>query len=1035
MKKRMLAVLMCLCLCLGLFPAAAVASEEPMVSVAADEAEVPVSLEIPELAEFAEVPDSQPVLDGDEQLPETYSVSFSDNLGPDGSVLVAVNSNDFAVMTDENSLTLSTEDVVYLKANPEEEYAIARVLTIVGAGEEVQGFASVVKQDGIYTLTGCSMSCSIRIEFDTSSSGDSSAPGESGGASGEPGASDEPVVVDPYTITLDITYPEGYEKDDGGIEMGTTPANPTAVVLKGDGTVSEEYEEAKSFTVLNLPGLVAESVTVKCACAEECSHVGQSPRPDGVVDYTISGTVTVTIVYAEIDYSTITVTLQQPEEGDVGMFSALLTAKYELPSYMDHDIRIFYSCVDGGSDGASTEMNSYSNYTRSVHLVRDESGAYVYEEEVNELLPGTTYYARAVLVLQEETLVSDAIQFTTDAGTCPAVTVAPVEGTYTEDTIPCTVNGKQEDITFTATDGYEGSDGVSYVSMVKLNVTEDGVYRFVLDYPETTGEHDEVLICRLYTLDEKGELQEVDGSVEDTIAWFPLSGSTSEQHHTTADIRLSKDTTYYLALDADAGAGRGTVSVAMLNDHKPVEFSITAKQPHYGTDDGKPHAVRAMVDYSVSGYYDNGYRLAVYYDLKSAYEETGEMRYSTPDMPAIHQAEDGREERVRLERCIDGLEYVYYAQIVDKKTGEVLAESEVIAFQVDMTSPRSLWLGENRNTAENRIPGPDGMPIQYYAFGMSGALTYSFRTGDAGRYLFNANNQNAVIEIYDGEGSLLAKSTAAERWASVSVELNADTTYYIYIENVYSITPIVTVSYLLGDIAVDTPALEVDESGADIARDTLETTINDLTKNDEGEAVELPSYVETDEAGEAALREAIETGDSITAEVTGTELTEEEVDASVAEAMEKAALVAADTETAEVLLYLDLSVLLTLEDEEIAKLTETEEEIAFQIPITDELAQAIAGKVLYVVRYHEGGAETIEVEISQEDGYIYFSSKLFSTYGLYAADKPASAPTVSDDGDIPDTGDEAPILLWSVMLLFLAEAMVLVLGRKNRKTN
>lgn len=973
MKKRMLSLLLCLCLCVSLFPVTALASEEPEETIE-EAVEETVAEELAEVSVTADV-----VLAGDDD---------------------------------------STEDTA---EDPEQS-------------EDPEG---------------------------SGDSGDTD-------PSGEPddnGASDEPTVVDPYTITLDITYPEGYEKDDGGIQTAASPTEQS-VVLKGDGAVSTAYETAKTFSVLSLPGLTAKSVTVECACTEECGHVTEEKLPDGVVNYTVSGPVTVTIVYEEIDYSTITVTMQQPEAGDVGMFSALLTAKYVIPTSMDHDIRIFYSCVDGGSAGASTEMNSYSNYTRSVHLVQDESGAYVYEEEVNELLPGTTYYARAVLTLQEQTIVSDAISFTTDEGTCPAVTVAPVEGTYTEDTIPCTVNGKQEDITFTATDGYEGSDGVSYVSMVKLNVTEDGVYRFALNYPETAGGFEEFLICRLYTLNEKGELQEVDSAVEDTIAWYPVSGLTTEVHHKTADIRLSKDTTYYLSLDADAGAGRGTVSVAMLNDNKPVEFSVEVKDIDYGTDDSKPHAMRALVEHSVSGYYDNGYTLEVWYDLKSVYTETGEMRYDIDVLlvGASHQAVEGREDRARLERCIDGLDYVCYARIVDAATGEVLAKSDVVSFQADTSSsPRNLWLGENRNTEENRITRPDGMPIEYYAFGMGGALTYAFRTGGEGKYLFNVNDKNAVIELYNADGSLLAKSTAAERWVSVSAELKADTTYYVFVGGAQCVTPIITVSYLLGDITVDTPALEVDESGADIARDTLETTINELTKDDEGEAVDLPDYVETDEDGEAALREAIETGDSITAEVTGTELDESDVDETVASAMKNAALVVADTETAEVLLYLDLSVLLMLGEEEIARISEVGEEITFCIPITGELSQLIANKALYIIRYHNGEAESIALEVSEQDGYIYFRSDLFSTYALYVAEEktgPSPAPGGEEDkpdtdgedkapdtgkedktpntgkaDKAPDTGDDAPVVLWSVTLLMLAAAMVLVLGRKSRKTN
>lgn len=825
-------------------------------------------------------------------------------------------------------------------------------------------------------------------------SGEGPGSGDSGGASGEP--------TDPYTITMDITYPEGYVGEDaGGIQIVNAVGEGSAVV--GDGTVSETYEESKLFTVVEVPGLYVETASVVCNCGEKCDHVSSSARPDGVVEYMVRTDVTVSIVYGEISFEDFKVWLDQPSEEDVGLYSALLTARYTMPSLQDHNLFICYSQVDNGEDPLRY-MDQYSNYTGSISIRQDADGNYYRPEEFNCLLPNTEYYARAVFQLQDFTIISDPIKFTTDAGECPAVTVAPVDGAYSEDTelIPCTVNGTEQDITFSYMDGLNGADGVSNVAISRLNVTEDGTYRITLNYEEPAVLPDgyAYVFSRLYTMAADGDLWALDNaSVSETIAGYfvgdpPGPGDgTSEWDHTYADISLSKDETYYLALDL--GAGTGTVSVALLNDNKPVEFSITADPAHYGTGDSRPHHISAVINYSVSGHYNNGYHLEVYYGRKSAYEDTGEFEWKAERHDAVAYQACDTTEQTQLKRCVDGVEYVYYARLLDHITGSVLAESEVVTFTADMNYIRSLKLGENRNTEENRVVDADGHMSECFAFG-SDAVVNLFVPEKTGQYLFNANNSAAKIEIYDASGALFATGTAGQRWVSVASELTGGEKYYVYVEKVHSVTPIVTVSCLQSEIAVDNAVLAVEDSGAEIARDALETTINSLTKDDEGAAVELPDYVETDETGETALREAIETGEALTAKVTGTELAESDVEAATAGAMEEEAQAAADAEKAEALLYLDLSVLLTQADEALAKITETAEEITFRIPVSEELAQTIADREVYVIRYHNGEAETLKAELTPEGEYICFSSNCFSTYGLYAPVEEEEVPKTVD---------------------------------------
>ena len=1107
MKKRVLSLLLCLCLCVGLFPGAALASGELTEETSA--VEEPSILEIEEIVEETAVQ-----LSGDAQA-ATYSVSFSDNLGPAGSALVAVNSSAeeaFSVMTDTDSLTLSAEDVVYLKVNPDEAYPIQRVLTIVGAGVEVQGFASIEEQDGIYTLSGCSMDCAIRIVFDTGIPeengpeengtytvtmnvvypegyegektgglrvyeqtvangpeaaaadfrahtdyvGEMSDPvirnvgetfwyqalavtglsasvdmynagtcedryalhGEVGekytvtvtyreggsgntGGSGEMGGSSDEIATEPYTITLDITYPEGYTDDNGGVQIGTAK-------LLGDGA-AETYSTYVSLKSICPMGLLVDSLRVVCLEEHEegveCAHVSYNEKESY---YRISGNVMVYLVYGLLDVEKdFSVSLEELSPGDVGQFSALLTAEYVMPtpnnSFM-YDLRIFL----GTSEDDIT--HTYSSYYKDLRLVRNsDDTAYVYSEAFNDLLPGTTYYARAELTVQGSgqpyTHYSNILTFTTDGekNVLPSVAVAPAEGEHTEALIPCTINGEETTIAFSDTDGRYGSDGVPYVSMVKMTVEEDGVYYFDLSFTEPSDYELWRVLCRLYRMNEDGLLQPLDLSWEDCIARFSIGEGpigwevVGDAENLDAYITLTAGT-YYLALDTTIDLLDAEVSVSLANTEFKSNFSITANGWDFDTDDSTPQQPRALVEYSVSSYYESGWKVEILYDLASHYDETGKLRYSNFSGFGSQPVSDSA--AIRISRFIEGLEHVYIARIVDFSTGEVLAESDAYRFTVTVPAShpdfiRTLELGVSSGVPS--LVTSDGKLTGRYGFGMGGVLTYRFTTVNAGWYLFNANCKTAELEVMDKNGNVIAVAetgttqTGEESyWISAKVYLEANTDYYVYTGKIGAIYPSVTISYLQGSVDMPDESLEAAEGAEQIAVDSLETTINDLTKDGEGNDAELPDYVDTDEDGEAALREAIETGDSITAEITGKELAEDEVVESVADAMKNAALVVADTETAEVLLYLDLSVLLKLGEEEIAKLTETGEEITFCIPITKELSQLIANKALYIIRYHNGEAESIALEVSERDGCIYFSSDLFSTYALYVAGDEAS---------------------------------------------
>lgn len=1055
MKKRILSLLLCLTMCMGLFPALAFASEEPVdepLPAAEETVEEPVAED--GAAESAEEPAEEPVEELAEESAEElaedgepveglYELGFSFN-DPGGKVLVSINGAAAVSVSRESRITIDGDDIVTISADPSFTRAIDRVYTADGPQETVV-FETITKNtdEGTYTLSGCMKDGTIRIEFAES------------GAGGEGPVGPSAPPENDYQVTVKFEY--GEESLSGGGITVYNADGSVAGTYTSESTITVPGGQKFLFTIIKVgpyEGIVrtdAASGTengyqVLYEAGEMTIYYGpngpgneggeSSDEPDDEPSDEPSGEPS---GEAAEDFA---IKMLVPSEEDIGSFSAWLTAEYDAPSE-GYNIRIVY-----GTSDKLPEMHGYEVPMSGSN--RRAGVAQKYSDAANDLMPGVTYYARAIMNVAEgnEEIVSDAITFTTKSGTAPLAVIEPQYEAAGEedDTVPCTVNDKAQDIAFTEGDVNNG------VYVVKVNVAEDGLYRFTLNYEKPADvspwqgklPHEQLIYAQLYT-DEGGRRQGLGSMANDCVALLTITGETAgpvgddtSRYHNSSEMQLAAGKDYYLALDIDGGTA--TASVELVKP-KEARFAIEAKGAEYYTGDSKPEAMCAVVDYSVSAYYDNGYYLRVNYDLKSEYEKTGELRYSEHNsyIGSDHQQTDDQE-KLRLGYCIHGLEYVYVAELVDATTGEVLAKSDVTAFKADMTHNRWLYLGENKNTAQNRRwEGDHG--IEYYAFGMTDGLTYFFQADKAGEYLFNANAKTALIEVYDLQGNLLAVSTAGARWASVTAALAADTTYAVYMYNVQGVGAMATVSLLQGSLNMEDGTIESDESGADIAKDALGATINDLTKDEEGNPVPLPNYVETDEEGEAALREAIENGAPITAEVTGTELTEEDVDDAVAEAMEKAVLQIVDTETADVLLYVDISILLKLAEEEIAKVTEIDEEITFKIPITEELAALIGDKALYIIRYHGEEAESIAVELTNDGKYITFKSALFSVYGLYVeADEepvvtPTPAPTAEPEkSDIPNTGDDSAIALWAGLFLVLAAGVVIVSCGKRKRS-
>ena len=997
MKKRILAFLMCLCLCVGLLPGAALAADTYTVTpqfsypdgvtsggairvLNADgsttdytDGEV-VTMTVGETCRFVVLP----LADGTEG-----SISGMSGDRPGEETIDGVT---YTTLTGQ-----TTVDIRYgSDSGPGDDGPGSGDNGDSGdsgeAGTYTVGFSSVAEEDGVYIFSGCLMDCSFRIEFETDS-------GE--GGSGEPGSGEGDDTVGPpdppaedWTVDFELVY--------DGTEPITTGGGIN--VYNEDGSVRETVTASGSITVPGGTKFLCLPLEVDGLAA---AIEGQNGTEGGLYARYESGTVTV--VYTVDDgtgdsgdsgsgsgdsSSFYIETKDMAADGStVGATSAVLTAIYSAPS-SDTSSDYYRIKLVFGTD--KENMGTYHRY------VGGEPGGEAYLEEysleIKGLLPDTTYYYQAYMVYRvgtdeaEQTIYGEIKSFTTDTAAIPCYEISPIDWSADVQEVSCSVTDTTdaagedlEKLVFTTGDEERGS------YLLSFTVDRDGTYHFDSTYNGVigTGGWQDIVMVRLYTRSADGGLvTENGGKIDGEICWFALNGNEGNEDHTEQYVDLKEGVEYYLLLDTDGETVDISVSYAnwMASD---AEFSLDVTVA-YHTGDSRPACMRAMAVYSVSEYYNNGYGLYGTYALRSEYEETGKMSYVMGQlMMGMSSAQTDALMEGWMNYCIPGLEYVYELSIVDNTTGEVLAATGVQSFTADMPDMYSLQPGENYNTQGS------------WKFGQEGYM-YKFRTGTAGYYHIGVNNADSVVEFYNAQGELLKRSTSGSFWSSASCELEADTLYYIYISCRTEIKPIVTVSQPNGSVAADESVVAVDATGADTARATLEDVLNQLTKDGSGNPTELPGYVETDEAGEAALRAAIETGEALTAEVTGTELTEEDVDASAAEAMEKEAQTAADAENAEALLYLDLSVLLTQADEEIAKLTETEEEITFRIPISDELAQAIAGREVYVIRYHEGEAETLKAELSPEGDYICFSSDRFSTYGLFAA--------VEED-DIPKTVD------------------------------
>lgn len=210
------------------------------------------------------------------------------------------------------------------------------------------------------------------------------------------------------------------------------------------------------------------------------------------------------------------------------------------------------------------------------------------------------------------------------------------------------------------------------------------------------------------------------------------------------------------------------------------------------------------------------------------------------------------------------------------------------------------------------------------------------------------------------------------------------------------------------------------------------------------------------------VAEAINNGKSVQAEIVVKEMKTEEVEQITA--TDKKAIedkVATELGEDAKLQYLDLSIMLKADGENLGTLNKLEEEITITVAIPEELKAE--GRIYKVIRNHNGEVTVLDTVVNA-DGTISFKTDRFSTYALAYADEEETntnpnpgtpstdnnKPSTDDnkdtnkntnnntnqgnkpatDKDAPKTGDNNSVMIY-VAICLVALAAILVTKKRN----
>ncbi len=191
------------------------------------------------------------------------------------------------------------------------------------------------------------------------------------------------------------------------------------------------------------------------------------------------------------------------------------------------------------------------------------------------------------------------------------------------------------------------------------------------------------------------------------------------------------------------------------------------------------------------------------------------------------------------------------------------------------------------------------------------------------------------------------------------------------------------------------------------------------------------------------VKEAQENGEGIITEVIVDKLDEEDVDADVKEALEKALADSvkdkkgAETKIAQ---YLDLTVLLkTTKGQILGEINKLSKDMTFTIAVPEDLVKE--GRVFVVLRMHEGETTVLETTMNS-DGTLSFKTDRFSTYALAYIDVPVEEADDDAEGDVPSgstvTEEEGGnnftvFIIVGLIIVIIAALVIILLAMKGKK--